>query len=302
MFENFIVIPILNILIFIQSFVPGHNLGVSIIIFTIIVRILLWPLLKKQLHHTKAMRQLQPELKRIKKEAKGDRQKEAQLTMALYKEREISPFSSLGIVLVQLPILIGLYIGLRRVIDDPNNIIKYAYEPLKNTGYLKELAGDMGKFSYNFIGIDLKRAAMTDGAYYFPALLIAAGSAVVQYFQSKQLMPDQGKAKTVREILKESAAGKQADQAEMNAAVSKFTLLLIPGLILLISVGLPSALPLYWLVSGVVAYYQQSRILGQDEEELITAAEDGSKVTITQPKKTTKTTPKNKKSTKKKRR
>jgi YidC/Oxa1 family membrane protein insertase len=123
MFTTIIVQPIFNLLVLIYALIPGHNFGLAIIIFTILVRLLMWPLVKKQLHHAKALRELQPELKKIKAAAKGDRQKESQLTMELYKEKEINPFASLGIVLVQLPILIGLYIGLRKIIDHPQQII-----------------------------------------------------------------------------------------------------------------------------------------------------------------------------------
>ncbi len=274
MFDTLIVKPIFNILVLVLSALPGHNLGLGIIVFTILVRILLWPLLKKQLHHTKAMRELQPELTRIKKEAKGDRQLESKLTMELYREREINPFSSIGIILLQLPILIGLYVGLRRVIDDPNSIINFAYEPVKQLGYLKELQADITKFDATLFGVvDMKQAALKDGVRYLPALLIAIASAAVQYFQSKQLTPNQGESRNIRQILRESTQGKQADQAEMNAAVSRLTLLMIPAMILFISLSLPSALPLYWLTSGVVAYIQQSRILGKDAQEMAVIAD-----------------------------
>src|SRR6266550_1734052 len=113
-FTTIIVQPIFNLLVFIYAILPGHNFGLAIIIFTVLIRILLWPLVKKQLNHAKAMRELQPEIKKIKAAAKGDRQRESQLTMELYKEREINPFASIGIILVQLPILLGLYIGIRK--------------------------------------------------------------------------------------------------------------------------------------------------------------------------------------------
>ena len=58
----------------------------------------MWPLVKKQLHHAKAMRELQPELKKIKQATKGDRQKESMLVMELYKEKGINPFSSIGLI------------------------------------------------------------------------------------------------------------------------------------------------------------------------------------------------------------
>src|SRR5438552_9003613 len=119
MFTTIIVQPIFNLLVLIYALIPGHNFGLAIIIFTILIRLLLWPLVKKQLHHAKAMRELQPELKKIKAAAKGNRQEESRLVMELYKEKEINPFSSLGIVIVQAPILIGLYLGLQKLIKNP---------------------------------------------------------------------------------------------------------------------------------------------------------------------------------------
>src|SRR6476620_4283903 len=106
MFDTLIARPIFNLLVAIYALIPGHNFGLAIILFTILVRLLLWPLVKKQLHQAKLMRKIQPELKRITKETKGDRQKQALLQMELYKEKGISPFQSIGVVLLQFPILI----------------------------------------------------------------------------------------------------------------------------------------------------------------------------------------------------
>ena len=60
MFTTFIVQPIFNLLVLIYALLPGHNFGLAIIIFTIIIRLLMWPLVKKQLHHAKAIRELGP--------------------------------------------------------------------------------------------------------------------------------------------------------------------------------------------------------------------------------------------------
>src|SRR5213592_1790351 len=118
MFTTLIVQPIFNLLVLIYALLPGHNFGVAIIIFTVMIRLLMWPLVKKQLHHAKAIRELQPELKKIKAATKGNRQKESKLTMELYKERQINPAATLGIVLAQAPILIGLYLGLQKLIKN----------------------------------------------------------------------------------------------------------------------------------------------------------------------------------------
>lgn len=269
MFQTLIVQPIFNLLVLIYALLPGHNFGIALVIFTIVIRLLMWPLVKKQLHHARAMRKLQPEIKRIKKEAKGDRQKESLMLMELYKEREISPFGSLGVLAIQLVILIGLYSGLQRVIQDPRAIIDFAYPFLQDLSWVQSLSQNIGQFDATLLGfVDLTRAALGEGGIYWPAMLIVIGSAVTQYFQSVQLMPQEKDARTLRQILKEAGSGKQADQAEVNAAIGRSTRYFIPAMIFFFTVSLPSALGLYWFVSGLVAYLQQAKVLKQDEEEL----------------------------------
>jgi YidC/Oxa1 family membrane protein insertase len=269
MFTTLIAQPIFNLLVLIYAILPGHNLGLAIIIFTIIVRLLLWPLVKRQLHQTKAMRRLQPQLKRIKKEAKGDRQKESVMVMALYKEHGVSPFGSIGILILQLPILIALYDGLRRVISDPHQMISFAYPGLRHLPWMQELARDIHKFDGTLFGVvDLTRSAVLNGVVYWPALVIVVASAVVQYFQSKQLLVTDKNARSLRAILRDAGKGQEADQGEVSAAVGGVTRYFIPLMVLLVTVRLASALGLYWLVGGLIAYIQQSIVLREDETEL----------------------------------
>jgi YidC/Oxa1 family membrane protein insertase len=266
MFETLIVQPIFNLLVLIYALIPGHNFGLAIILFTILVRLLMWPLVKKQLNHAKALRELQPELKKIKAACKGDRQKESRLTMELYKEKEVNPFASLGIVLVQLPILIGLYIGLRKVINDPQQIIDFSYPALHNLSWMKELSKNIHQFDNTLFGIvNLSKKAVNP--FYAPALLIAVASGIMQYLQSRQLMPQSQDSRGLRQILREAGSGKSADQQEVNAAVSRGTILLIPAMVTLFAIQLPAALPLYWLTSSTVAFWQQSIILKEDASE-----------------------------------
>lgn len=268
-FDTLIVEPIFNLLVLIYSLLPGHNFGLSIIIFTIVVRFLMWPLVKKQLHQAKAMRAMQPEIKRIKQATKGNRQQEQLMLMELYKERGVSPFGSLGTLVIQLIILLGLYSGLNRVVQNPQAIIDYSYSWLQGLPWLKELAADIGRFDATLFGlVDLKRPATMPGGFYMPALLIVLASAVAQYYQSKQLMPQPKDARSLRSILRQAGEGKKAEQAEVNAAVGRSTRWILPLFIIIFTIGLPSALSLYWLASGVVAYWQQARILGHDETEM----------------------------------
>jgi YidC/Oxa1 family membrane protein insertase len=269
MFDTLIVQPLFNLLTFIYAIIPGHNFGLAIILFTIAVRLLMWPLIKKQLHQVKLMRKVQPELKRIKKEAAGDRRKETMLMMELYKERGISPFGQIGVLLLQLPILIGLYVGLQRVLNDANEIVSFSYSFVQDLSWMQQLAGNIHLFDATLFGVvDLNRAALDGTTVYWPALLIVTGSAVMQYFQSKQLSPSDKDARTLRAILRDAKEGKQADSSEMNAAMARNMRILLPALIFIITIHLAAALALYWLVSGVVAFIQQHMVLREDATEM----------------------------------
>ena len=147
LFKTLIERPIFNLLEIIYALIPGHDLGVAIIVFTIIIRVALWPLVKKQLHHTKKMREIAPELKKIKKAAGGDRQKEARLQMEFYKEKGIKPFGTIGTLLVQIPIFIGLYRAVYLLINDANALQSYSYEWVRNLPWIQDLAQYPDDFS-----------------------------------------------------------------------------------------------------------------------------------------------------------
>lgn len=269
MFTTLVVQPIFNLFVLIYALLPGHNFGMAIILFTIVIRMLMWPLVKKQLHQTKVMRTLQPELKRIKKAAKGDRQKESQMLMELYKERGVNPLSAFPTLIIQFIVLIGLYSGLQKVIHDPKNIIEFAYAPLQQLPWLQHLSENIHQFDNTLFGlVDLSKPALDNGAIYWPAMLIVLGSAVTQYYQTKQLLPASKDGRTLKQILREAGEGKQADQTEVNAAVGRSTRFIFPVLIFVTTVNFPSALGLYWFVGGLVAYLQQWYILREDETEM----------------------------------
>lgn len=278
MFTTFIVQPIFNLLVLIYALLPGHNFGLALIIFTIVIRLLLWPLLKKQLHQAKAMRELQPEIKKIKQAAKGNRQKESQMLMELYKERGINPFSTFPTLIVQLVVLIGLYSGLRRVIVNPHELVSFAYPSLQHLSWMQALAHNIHLFDDTLFGVvKLSHAALSKAGVYWPAMLIVAASAIAQYYQSKQLLPDSKEQRSLKDILKDASSGRQADQSEVNAAVGRSTRYFLPVMIFMFTVNLASALSLYWLVGGVVAFIQQSIVLNKDEGEMEAIADKPSK-------------------------
>lgn len=319
MFTTIIVKPLFNLLVAIYALIPGHNFGLSIIIFTLIIRLAMWPLVKKQLRQAKVMRDLQPELKRVKKEAAGDRQKESAMLMELYKEKGVNPVGSIGVLIPQFIILFGLYDALRQVASNPHSLLTLTYSSILHLPWMQTLSNNIHLFDDTLFGfINLTKSASGKGGIYWPAMIIVIASAVAQYYQSKQLMPSQKDAKSLKAILKDAGKGSKADQSEINASVTRSTRFLIPIMIFFVTVSLPAALSLYWLAGGVIAYVQQWLVLRKDEEELEAIADTPSKdlakipegevVTepepVAKPKKSNKTTtktPPKSKSTKKRR-
>ncbi|HYF96748.1 MAG TPA: YidC/Oxa1 family membrane protein insertase [Patescibacteria group bacterium] len=269
LFKTYIEQPVFNLLEFIYAVIPGHDLGLSIIIFTIIIRIALWPLVKKQLHQAKAMRKLQPELKKIKQSAKGDRQKEARLQMELYKEHGVKPFATIGTLIIQLPIFIALYQSVNKLINDSNIIFSFSYEWVRELDWIQQLSVDITLFDHTLFGVvDLSRRAIDSGGLYVPALMVAIAAAVMQYYQSKLMMLDNKDSKKLSDILKQAASGQQADQSEVGAAVSRTMLYFLPFITFIFAVSVPSALALYLLTSSAVGYLQQAYVLNQDKDEM----------------------------------
>lgn len=269
MFQTYIEQPVFNLLQIIYALLPGHDLGVAIIIFTAIIRLALWPLVKRQLHQAKAMKKLQPKLKEIKKAAQGDRQKEARLQMELYKEHDIKPFSTVGTLIIQLPIFIALYQSVRKLIDDPQVLFSLSYDWVRHLSFIEELSHDISKFDHSLFGlVDLTRRALEPGHLYVPALILAVLAAVAQFYQSKLMSVSSSDSRKLSHILRDAAAGRQADQSEISASLSRMMIYFLPFITFLFAISIPSALSLYILTSSAIGYLQQRHVFKQDEEEM----------------------------------
>ncbi len=275
MFDELIVKPIFNALMLLYSIIPGGDFGVAIILFTIFIRILIYPLVRKQLHQTKLMRKMQPEIAKIKKEAKGNKQLEATMQMELYKRHGISPFQSIFILLIQLPIFIGLYHLIQIIVLHRNEVAKFAYAPLEQLEPIKKIIENPENFNHTMLGfIDLTKTAFSNGTVNIVLLVLALISAVTQYIMSKQTMPTTSTPKRFREIMKEAAEGKQSDPADMSAAMMRNMVKIMPIMMFFIMVNLPGALALYYTVSNLIATAQQHYLLNKDTEEMEEIAEE----------------------------
>ena len=274
-FELVVVQPIFNLLMGLYAIVPGRDFGVAIIIFTVIVRFILYPLTKSMLHQSKAMRKLQPQLAKIKKQSKGNRQAESMAMMELYKKNGVSPFRSIGILLIQLPIFIALFQVIQIFTTHRERIEQFTYGFLKQVDPIKDLIADPASFNEKLLGIvDLTKSAFADGGVDVFLIALAVVAGVTQFIMSRQTMPKTENKKRIRDIMAEAADGTQADQGEMNAIIMQRMSKVLPFFMFFIMVTVPGALALYYAVSNLVAVGQQAYLLRKDEDELEEIAEE----------------------------
>jgi len=133
-FETILTQPLLSLLVFFYNFIPGHDLGVAIILLTVVVRIILFPFSRLSLKSQKAMQEIQPKLEEIKKKYAGNREGQAKAMMNLYKENKVNPFSSCLLLLIQMPILIAVFQVLRvGVVDSSLNLVAFGFLNLSQT-------------------------------------------------------------------------------------------------------------------------------------------------------------------------
>ena len=281
MFETIIVKPIFNALMLLYSIIPGGDFGIAVILFTIFIRCLLYPLVRKQLHQTKLMRKMQPELAKIKEAAKGNKQLEATMQMEMYKRYGIKPFQSMLVLLIQLPIMIGLFRVIRIITLSRDQIAHYSYAPVEKISAIQKIIENPDSFNHTMLGfIDLTKTAFSNTGVDVTLVILALISAVTQYYMSRQTAPTNPKTtKRFRDIMREAADGKQSDPSEMSAAMTGSMMKFMPIMTFFIMVSLPGALALYYTINNLVATAQQGYLLHKNTEEMEELADEAPKNT-----------------------
>lgn len=129
--------PVYNALILILDHVPGGDVGVAIVLLTIVIKLILLPLSLSAAKTQRAMRTLEPELTKIKEKHKDDREKLARATMDAYTKAGVRPFASIFLILLQLPIIFALYLAVSRGGGVPfpeiNTALLYSFVPVPET-------------------------------------------------------------------------------------------------------------------------------------------------------------------------
>ena len=288
--------PIVNILFVIFNLV--HDFGLAIIIFTVLVKLLMWPLTKRQLNQTKLMRKLQPELTQIKKNCKGNKQLESLQTMDLYKRYNVKPFASILTLIIQLPIFIAIFSAIR-VIATPmptDNLMNRAYEIVAYEGseiksleekqevYLADLVNQEipaeEKAEYDFhpklfgaINLTAKASDVMTGKFSWSALFILACAilaSVVQYIATKQQMPSgkSEKKKKFRDLIKEAKDGKEIDDSDISGMATGQMSTMMPIMMFIIMFNLNGALAFYYFLSNILTMIIQKIVLKKTAQEI----------------------------------
>jgi YidC/Oxa1 family membrane protein insertase len=224
--------PLFNSLIFLYEIIPGNDFGVAIIVLTITIKALLVPLSIKSLKSQKRLQEVQPKIKEIQDKYKNDKEKQAQELLAIYKNEKVNPFGGIFLTLIQLPILIALYSVFANGLKS---------EALAN---LYSFVATPGSINTLFLGlVNLSE----------PSIVFAVIAALCQFLQTKTLLPQT-----------KMPEGKGADMVKaMNFQMTYF----MPLMTFLILFKLPSALGLYWIVSGAFSTVQQYLILKTKENK-----------------------------------
>jgi len=237
--------PLFNLMVFFYNVIPGQDIGVAIIMVTLLVRFALYPMNSKSIKSQRAMQAIQPEMKEIQKKYKEDKEKQAKELMSLYQRRKVNPFSGCVPLLIQFPVLIALYHVFINGFKDESLAILYPF--VSNPGYLNPISFGIINLSETNIWLALIAASL-------------------QYFQTKMLM---GQKKNKEDKKEEENKEKTAEEKTQDFAQSmtKQMIYIMPVITFVFAMSFPSGLALYWAVTTLFAIVQQHIIMKKKKNE-----------------------------------
>ncbi len=255
-FDTFLVNPILNLLVGVYSFlhaasIPGA-LGLSIIILSAAIRLVLWPLTSAQLRSTQKMAALKPHLDRIKAEHGHDKIRHQQEVSKLYKEHGVNPMASCLPVLFQLPFFFALLGVLNKILafDTQNFLVEINSKLYFPALHLTD------KPDTSFLGVSLT-AKPSDWMHIgFIILLVPVITGLLQFVQSKMMTPE----KVTTAMQKQE--NKKGEMDETMSQVQSQMTYLMPVMFTFISYGFAIGLALYWNTFTIIGIIQQYIVSG----------------------------------------
>jgi len=246
-FQTFFYQPILNLLIFLYNIIPGHDLGIAIILLTVIIKLALFPLSKQSIKSQKNLQELQPKIDEIKKKYANNKEEMGKAMMALYKNNKVNPFSSCLPLLIQLPFLIAVFRVFRNGFSNGALDLVYPFIYRPET---------INSISLGFFNLSE------------PSKILAILAGVAQFWQAKMMMSKKPTIKTPG-----------SKDEGMAAMMNKQMLYFMPALTIFISITLPGGLAFYWFITTVLTILQQMYIFKQkDKDKKDDEGSEGTKV------------------------
>jgi YidC/Oxa1 family membrane protein insertase len=231
--NEFIIRPTLNLLMLLYV-MSGQQMGVAIILLTIIIRLLTMPLTIKQVRQMRAMSNLQPKVKAAHERFKNDRARVSQETMRIYKEAGVSPIGCLGPMIVQMPILFGLFrVLIQTLFSTPDKLVGLAEKIYPIAPFSMAFAA--APLNPHFLWMDL--SVPDPSPVLIPALVF-----VTTWVQQKMT------------IMPSPDPRQQSNQIMM--------LWMMPLMIGFFSLQFPSGLSMYWIVSNIIGVGIQYFVTG----------------------------------------
>ncbi|HEU0051430.1 MAG TPA: YidC/Oxa1 family membrane protein insertase [Patescibacteria group bacterium] len=226
--------PILNLLVWLYDVVPGQDIGIAIILLTILIKLILYPFTVAQIKQQRALQELQPKMDEIRSRLKDNKEEQAKELMALYAKEKVNPAASCLPLLIQLPVLIALYQALNLILKSKTLDLVYSFIPNPQFINPKFLAF-----------LDLTK----------PNYVLAVLAAAVQFWQTRQILKPP--AATVQSPPNEIAKTPGAQDESMATAMNKQMTYMMPIVTMIIGFTLPGGLTLYWLVMSLLTVLQQ---------------------------------------------
>lgn len=252
-FNLVLITPITNLLVGIyQVLLFAHipyPLGFSIIVLTIIIRIILYPFTTQQIRSAHKMQKVAPHLSKIKEKHKGDAKAQQAATMALYKEHGINPMAGCLPLLIQLPIIWSLYNVLTHVVNGSANTLQSVNKVL----YFNWLHISQSDWNVLFFGIPLASSPAKLIPHNPLFIVIPLITAVLQFILSKMMLPHPD------DIVKKTDKKKSDD---FQTTFQNQSLFIFPIMIGFFSYNLPLGLSLYWNTFTLFGIIQQYLLVG----------------------------------------
>lgn len=249
--------PTINLLVLILRgleflHIPGA-LGFSIILLTIIIRLIIWPFMGTQLRSAKKMADLKPHLDVLKQNHGKDKQALAAAQMALYKEHGVNPAGGCLPALIQIPVIWALYQTIFAFFSGQAGL-----DQINSTLYFPNLHL-LSVPNLNFLGLDLAVKPSDFAHYGWFLLLIPLLTALLQFLQSKMMIP-----KAVKEYPSDSPKEKKEKEGKEDMATSMQSqmMYMMPVMIGYFAFTFPLGVALYWNTLTIMSIFQQYFISG----------------------------------------